>query len=198
MPWEKQFDKDEVLDRAARAFWAGGYEATSMTDLLRQMGIQKGSFYATFGSKHQVLVDALTKYVGSAMSGFEQLHLEPSPRAALERHLHSLAEEAVGSERNLGCFLVNTALELCPHDEQVRTVVERSLATHEGHYRKLLESARELGEVPASLDPREVARGLLGMVLGMRVLGRSFAPKPVIESVRDQALLLLGNRENGN
>ena len=34
MPWEKQFNTDEVLAKAMAVFWARGYEATSMQDLV--------------------------------------------------------------------------------------------------------------------------------------------------------------------
>lgn len=48
MPSTKRFDVDEALDRAMETFWEHGYKATSMCTLLDGMGIQKGSFYATF------------------------------------------------------------------------------------------------------------------------------------------------------
>ncbi len=47
MPWEKQFDTDEALAKAMHAFWARGYEATSMQDLVDCMGVNRGSLYAT-------------------------------------------------------------------------------------------------------------------------------------------------------
>lgn len=194
MPWEKQFDKREVLDRAVRAFWAGGYEATSMTELLEQMGIQKGSFYATFGCKRQVLLDGLQTYTAEHFAALAALAREASPRAALERHLAEVTASVIGPDGSLGCFLVNTALELSSRDPEIQQIAQRTLATHEGFYRDLLAAARERGEVPAELDPEATARALLALVLGMRVLGRSAAASEVVESVRDQALGLLGTR----
>lgn len=192
MPWEKQFDKDEALEKAGEAFWAGGYEGTCMTALLEQMGIQKGSFYATFGSKHQVLLDSLDGYVTRHLSALRELGRASSPRQALVRHLDEVVESACGAGRHLGCYLVNTALELAPRDAEVQALAQRTLAAHESVYASLLSSAKERGEVAADLDPKATARGLLALVLGIRVLSRSGAPAAVIHSAHEQALRLLG------
>ncbi|MDN5743600.1 MAG: TetR/AcrR family transcriptional regulator [Nocardioidaceae bacterium] len=44
------FDESAVLDRAAEVF-AGGYERTSIDDVVTATGLHRGSLYATFGSK---------------------------------------------------------------------------------------------------------------------------------------------------
>ena len=54
MPWEKTFDIDEAIDRATEVFWAKGYEATSLADLIKATGVNKGSFYNAFGSKKKL------------------------------------------------------------------------------------------------------------------------------------------------
>lgn len=62
MPWEKQFDVDDALTKAMHAFWARGYEATSIRDLVDRMGINRGSIYATFGDKRSLFIQALRHY----------------------------------------------------------------------------------------------------------------------------------------
>ncbi|MBL8715361.1 MAG: helix-turn-helix transcriptional regulator, partial [Myxococcales bacterium] len=39
----KEFDRDEVLDRAVDLFWRNGYEATSMADMVEALGIGRQS-----------------------------------------------------------------------------------------------------------------------------------------------------------
>ena len=62
MPWEKQFDSDKALTDAMNIFWSRGYESTSMQDLVDSMGINRGSLYATFGSKRSLFLQALRHY----------------------------------------------------------------------------------------------------------------------------------------
>lgn len=51
----RQFDEEQVLDAAMKAFWAKGYESTSLADLVEVTGLHKGSLYQAFGDKHTLL-----------------------------------------------------------------------------------------------------------------------------------------------
>ena len=54
-----EFDKQEALEKAMELFWSSGYNATGLKDLLKAMGIQRQSMYNTFGSKHQLFLEAV-------------------------------------------------------------------------------------------------------------------------------------------
>ncbi len=62
MPWEKSYNEIDVLERAMHAFWARGYEATSMEDLVAATGINRGSIYAAYTNKHALFMHALRHY----------------------------------------------------------------------------------------------------------------------------------------
>ncbi len=51
MARQKEFDPDTVLARAVDLFWRKGYQATSMQDLVTEMGVHKRSMHDTFGDK---------------------------------------------------------------------------------------------------------------------------------------------------
>ncbi|QVL31394.1 TetR/AcrR family transcriptional regulator [Telmatocola sphagniphila] len=190
MPWEKQFNESEALERAGDAFWKYGYEGISLNTLLEEMGIQKGSFYATYSSKHQVMLDSLEAYINKSFCYLDGLAKQPSPREALVEHFQRIAApDCAGKGR--GCYVVNMALEMAPKDPAVQDLIQKNFERHEECYRRALQAAQALGEIPAELDSIAVGRTLLALVFGMQVLVRAGAKPDVIQSVRDQAIRLL-------
>jgi TetR/AcrR family transcriptional repressor of nem operon len=191
VPWEKQFNRDEALQRAQRVFWKSGYERSSMNMLLKGMGIQKGSFYATYGSKHRVLVETLQLYIEQRFASFQALAAKAAPLVALRRHLDEVVEESTGPDRFMGCFLVNCATELAPKDRAIREMVTKTLQAHAGFYQSLLDRARGRGDLPEDFDAATQGTALLGLVLGMRVFARGGAQAGTIRALRHQAEMIL-------
>lgn len=191
MPWEKQFDVDVALTRAMTTFWAHGYEATSIQDLVATMGINRGSLYATFGDKRRLFLEALRKYDHEHRDrGLSALAANNAPRAAILAAFEGAIEAAMGGNRD-GCFLVNTALELSPHDPEIAAVVAEGLRETEGFFHIMIEEGQALGEIPTDLAADQTARALLGLFVGLRVLSRSRPEAPLLRSLADQASALL-------
>ena len=57
----REFSTDDALGQAMDMFWSKGYQATTLGDLTRAMGISKSSFYDTFGSKHALYLSSLER-----------------------------------------------------------------------------------------------------------------------------------------
>ena len=55
MARSREFDLEKATEAAMKLFWARGYMATSLPDLLETVGIARSRFYATFGTKRQPL-----------------------------------------------------------------------------------------------------------------------------------------------
>ncbi|HLS88379.1 MAG TPA: TetR/AcrR family transcriptional regulator [Sphingobacteriaceae bacterium] len=181
----KEFDPEKALDAAMELFWRQGYTATSMADLTEHMGIAKASLYATFGSKHDLYVKALRRYLQTR---------DPSPIALLSRPgpvlpavaalVNQYAEESACDPQRRGCLIVNSATELLPGDGAVARIVESALDSLEVALTAALTRAQAQGELPADKDPQALARFIVVVLQGIRVLGRTH-PHP--ERLRDAA-----------
>jgi AcrR family transcriptional regulator len=76
--------KDELVDCAQALFFAKGYEATTIADILARARLSKGAFYHHFASKEDLL-DALTERVSRAVIAAAQDVLDDESLDALTR-----------------------------------------------------------------------------------------------------------------
>ena len=179
----RTFDKAEVLALARDAFWAKGYEATSLDDLMRVTGLGKGSLYAAFGDKHRLFLEVLETYSAgrlertrAALCG--QGDEDSGGSRAIERlHAFFRVEEpgdtAGTALAGRGCFLVNSTTEVASHDEAVRTLSRCAYGTLEDLLAATVARAVEEGDLPATTDSRELGRLLLAVLQGMEFLAKS-------------------------
>ncbi|MCX2970842.1 MULTISPECIES: TetR/AcrR family transcriptional regulator [Streptomyces] len=189
----REFDPDAVLQAALELFWRRGYAATSMADLVEHLGIGRASLYATFGNKRELYLKALERYTEARDPVLVAELSQPGPvlpavRALVRRY----AAEAACPERRLdGCFVTNTAAELAPHDPVAARRVEASWDHVETPLHAALIRARAQGELPAERDPRGLARMLLVLLQGLRVVGKASSDPARVREAAEQALTLL-------
>jgi TetR/AcrR family transcriptional regulator, transcriptional repressor for nem operon len=189
----KEFDPDAVLQKALELFWERGYEATSMADLVQHLGIARASIYATFGGKHDLYVKALERYQQDRDPSLVEALSQPGPTLPAVRALvEAYAEDSLRDRRRRGCMVVNAAVEVMPHDPQIARRVEASWDTLETALTSALTRARAQGEIPADKDPRALARFLLVLMQGLRVLGRAHPDAGRLRDATTQALAVLG------
>jgi TetR/AcrR family transcriptional repressor of nem operon len=191
MPRSKQFEPEQALSSAMSAFWRHGYDATSMEDLMDCMGIGRASIYNAFGNKRALFLSALEYYVcnGGALQG---VRMPDSPRLAIMTAFRTIVERAVTGESCDGCLVVNTALELAPHDDEIAQIVNGIFVQQEALFRTFLERAMACGEVPQTLDPSRTAQALLALSIAVLVLARSRPDEPLLRSIEHQVEALLG------
>jgi TetR/AcrR family transcriptional repressor of nem operon len=188
----KAFDEDEVLDRAVDCFWQHGYEATSVRDLADRMGIGGASLYNAYGDKRALFITALARYADRSMrERIARLEKGGRPKEAIRAFLAEIVDRSLNDPDRKGCLLVNSALDVAPHDAAIGRVVANYLGELRAFFRRNLEAARAAGLVSRQTDPEELSGHLLGVVLGVRVLARTGANRAQLEAVARPALRLL-------
>jgi TetR/AcrR family transcriptional repressor of nem operon len=192
MPLTKQYDRTGVLEKATLAFWRRGYEATSISDLVAQTGLNRGSLYEAFDGKRGLFVECLAHYDSRHRLDFlDEVSKDKGPREAILAVFEAAARTAQETGLPPGCLLVNSALEVSPHDPEIRAIVNRSLAEVEAFFRDHLVAAQTEGSVSRDLDASRTAKVLLGLFLGLRVIVRSGLEDSAAGAVVDQARALL-------
>src|SRR3569623_1686810 len=191
----REFDEKAVLDAAVQRFWSQGYEATSVRDLAESMGITGASLYNAFGDKRSLYRRSLDHYVsmsfGDRVRRFEN---ELPPFDALKAFFEEIVERSLADKERKGCMLVNSALELAPHDKVFGQVVARVLGDVAAYFRRCAERGQLSGTITRAQSGEDLARLMLTVLLGIRVLARSRPKREVLEGAVRPVFVFLSTK----
>jgi TetR/AcrR family transcriptional repressor of nem operon len=186
------FDEAAALDAAIQCFWSRGYEATSVRDLADAMGIAGPSLYNAFGDKRTLYRRALEHYVERGFcERIRRFESRLEPRAAIGAFFDEIIELSLADEQRKGCMIVNSALELAPHDPEFQAALTDVLRDMEAFFHRCVKAAQDTGAIDAALPADDLARMLLGLLMGLRVLARSRPEPELLRGLVRPALALL-------
>ena len=188
----RDFDEDRVLDRAVDCFWKHGYGATTVRDLADAMQIGGASLYNAYGDKRALFGRSLERYANRSMRDrIARMEAEHRPKEAIRAFIAEIIYRSLKDPDRKGCLLINSALDVAPHDTEIGQVVAGYLDELRAFFRRNIEAAQRVGQVPKSIDAEEVSGHLLGVLAGIRVLARTGASRKALECVARPALALL-------
>jgi TetR/AcrR family transcriptional regulator, transcriptional repressor for nem operon len=184
MPRPREFDPEVALDRAMDVFWSKGYEATSLDDLCEVTGLSRSSLYATFGSKRDLLLRTVDRYVEVRTPSIAAVLSQPLPiREAIAALLRQFIDLIVSGPGRRGCFLGNCAAELPRGDRAALARVRQGLEATEATFRDALVRSKARGELQAGTDADALARFLTAGFQGLRLVGKVNPNRAVLEDI---------------
>ena len=167
-------------------FWKQGYEATSLADLTKAMGINPPSLYAAFGDKEHLFLEAVEHYSQCRASMACIFDEEPTARGAIERLLTGGAADLAKSGHDRGCMLINSATN-CSNP-----AVQAALAKRRGASKALIKSRIDRGvrdgDVPPGTDTAALADFYTSVMWGMSMQARDGASKKSLLATAQAAM----------
>jgi TetR/AcrR family transcriptional regulator, transcriptional repressor for nem operon len=187
----REFDEEAVLDAAVQCFWAHGYEATSVRDLIEKTGITGASLYNAFGDKRALYQRALDHYVEDSVVDRIRRCEALAPREAIGAFFAEIVRRSLDDHQHKGCMLVNAALDVAPNDPGFQRIVAAVLIRVEEFFLGRIQAGQVDRTITRSLAAKTLARHLLGVLMGVRVLARVRPERALLEGVVSGALALL-------
>ncbi|WP_418459178.1 TetR/AcrR family transcriptional regulator [Brucella intermedia] len=187
----REFDEEEVLSRAVEHFWQYGFEATSIRDLATATKLTTASLYNAFGDKRAIYSRALTFYVERSFGDRVQRFGKLPPKDAINAFFCEIVARSLSDADRKGCMLVNSALEVAPHDTEFLEVIAKVLTQVEAFFKSCLTNGQEDGTISRRQTADHMAGALLGTLLGVRVLARTRPEKELLEGMIKPVLSLL-------
>lgn len=174
-----------------RCFWRRGYEATSIKDLIGSTRITAASLYNAYGDKRAIFRAALDHYVDGSIGNRIRRCEGLPPREAILAFFDDILSHSVNDRERKGCMLVNSALEVAPHDREFQEAIAGVFDRIERFFLSCIEAGQADATISLSMPAETLARHLLGVLMGVRVLARVRPDRELLEGVIGPALAQL-------
>jgi TetR/AcrR family transcriptional repressor of nem operon len=156
------------------------------------MGLTAPSLYNAFGDKQSLFARALERYLDcTTHDRLRRLEASLRPKDTIHQFFDEIIDHSINDRKRKGCFLVNSAIEVAPHNSDLGVVIADQFADIEAFFIRMIRAAKADGTAPVGIDAKDTARLLLGVLLGLRVLARTTPSRALLEGVTRPALALL-------
>ena len=165
------------------------YADVSVEDVCQAAGVNKGSLYHFFPSKHALGLAVLERN-WTLMSTLldEAFDVEAPPLERLDRFLSVYSSMMRTMQGRLGavpgCPLGNLAAELSAHDAQMRSRLTEVMAAWIDRVASVIRDAHARRDVDPTLDPTTAARSVVACIQGFSVLAKSEGDPVVLDALR--------------
>lgn len=184
--------RERILEHVVQLINVRGYHGSSVSDILKAAGAKKGNYYCNFLTKEDfivtILFEARKKY-------FDYLSGNITGSSELEK-ITSLIEAVFAYHRQRqfigGCVFGNIALETADQSPALRTIVHEAFTQWIALLAKLLEKAKESGELDPAFDPSALARHIIALLEGGIMLSRVSRNGADLRACIDSMRLVLG------
>ena len=174
-PRDGRSTRESIIEAATRLMHVGGYQNTSVDDVLRESGVGKGNFYYRFRSKEDLGFAILDQLV----ERFVQRTLEPCFSDAEAHRLGQIRcflDRVLEAQRKSncvgGCAMGNLASELSDVHEGFRARLASVFTAWRARLTRALREAQARVEVVEACRPEPVAHFLVAGLEGAILLAK--------------------------
>ena len=172
---QKTARREKLLDQGVTLLMAQGYHGTGLNEILRAVGMAKGSFYNYFESKEAFGAAIIQHYIEPFIQQLDG-HLSRSEQGALTAlrcYFDELIDALEAGAFKGGCLLGNLMGEVGDSSELCRASLQQAVERYRDRLQTGLQRAQQEGDVRSDLSARVMADLLVnnwqGALLRMKI-----------------------------
>jgi AcrR family transcriptional regulator len=195
----REFDHDDVLRIAFDQFWRKGVRGTSLSDIARDAGVQRGSLYNAFGSKESLFLCAYERYAGEYLSSLQKALNSGTLRERLTAFFGVTIKNLRSGSPPRGCPTTRGLMEVGSVegeglDENARQAFAGLLVRITGLIQEALSKGAERGEFNG--DPEIAALHIVTITRGLAVIERAFGDAAQLRRIATHTINLVLSNES--
>jgi TetR/AcrR family transcriptional repressor of nem operon len=173
----KEETRRRIVQVASGRFRKDGVEAVGIAGLMAEAGLTHGGFYAHFGSKEDLLREAMV----AAMDTTRERLNRAAERNGLEGLVRRYLRPSHRDTPEDGCAIASLVAEIARHEPETRQVFAARVEKF------LLRIAACLPGLPAA-DQKPAAIGILSVMLGALQLSRAVTDPELSDSILENGI----------
>ena len=198
----REFDHDEVLRIAFDRFWRSGVRGTSLADIARDAGVQRGSLYNAFGSKEALFLVAYERYAGDYLGVVEKALSTGNLRKRLAAFFDVTIKNMCAGSPPRGCPTTRALMEVGSVDgkgldDNARAAFADLLRRITALVQAALSEGIRRGEFKGNAEV--AALHIVTVTRGLAVLERAFGDAGQLKKIAAETIgLVLGQERRRN
>lgn len=187
----RAFDAEAALDRAIEVFWRKGFDAATLPDLTRAMGINRPSLYAAYGNKESLFRAAVARYALVDMAYARRAREQPTAYEVARVLLHDNVEAVTRPDRPAGCLSIQGGTAFGAPDAGTAEFLAASRLAGERALADRFRRAVAEEDLPPGADPDALARFVMVVAEGHSVHAAAGVSRDQLRQSADIALKAL-------
>ena len=181
------------MGQVTRLFWEKGFQGTSVQDLVKTTGLNKGSLYSCLGNKQEIFELALDTYL---TKGPLSTRKKESPLEALvDFYSRAISDAYLPASQRRGCLIFNSCLEFGNKPAKLTPLVLKICRTRQTYFEGLIVEAQKKGELSSELNQKKAGQRIFAAAFTIREMSK-FLPDPeFLCEVANSALASLGTSQ---
>ena len=182
-----EFDKEEVLRSAMKAFLNKGYANTSMQDLKKATGLHPGSIYCAFENKRGLLLEALEQYRLDRATEFEAFFSAAQPTMDnVKSYLDNVVTECISCDNTQACLMTKALNEIAEQDSEIQQIISDNLSMLQQALTEKFEQGKKEKSIEVEKDSEHLARYFLMGIYGLRTFAQTHPEPKVLKQLAEQ------------
>lgn len=164
-----------IVEKSAEVFNTKGYFGTSMSDLMRETGMEKGGIYNHFGSKEQLALKTFDFSAELILGRLEEALVEEGK--VVKRLIHAVeVHRSLAEDRPMqgGCPILNAAVEADDAQPALREKVQQAMNRWQGLIVHTVREGIATGELDPKTSPEALATVLISTIEGAVMMSKLY------------------------
>src|SRR5207244_10536597 len=126
-PSRKEVTHERIVAAAARATRRTGYDGTGVAEIMKEVGLTHGGFYAHFASREAMLTEAADRAGAESVATLTRVAAAAPPQEALPAMIRAYLSKEHADRDETGCTLAALGPETPPQAPKVRPAATRRI-----------------------------------------------------------------------